>query len=180
MYILPRLCIFFKIFLGVFGYCHERYNETYMKLTYLTYETGIATFIQFVTLSFLNFINGVDSIVSGFRADDGDGFSNMLVTMIYVMLLVGWFAFLWVLGYAAQDRRSKRLAQVLIAAESLVALISAFNAKHHPSTLGLITSLIDLVLALWVIVLAFRLMRAGGGRVVAKRTGRTRARQRHR
>lgn len=78
-----------------------------------------------------------------------------------------WFGAIWILGAIAQERRSRRLAFVLMCAEGLVALVALFNAKHHTDALSLFTSVIDLFLALWIIVLALRLMRASGGRVTS-------------
>jgi hypothetical protein len=49
-----------------------------------------------------------------------------------------------------------------------------FNAKHHTDLLGLSTSVIDLFLAIWIIILATRLARAGGTRVAVKQRGRGR------
>jgi uncharacterized membrane protein len=143
---------------------------------WLTYETGIGTLIQFIALSLLNLATGANSVVTTCRHDGGDCVSNLIVSMIFYILVVGWFAFVSVLGYAAQDRRSKRLAQVLIIAEFCIAGLAFFNIKHRNGNdwLSLVTSLIDLVLAIWIITLAWRLMRADGGRVVS--TQRTRRR----
>jgi len=143
----------------------------------LTYQTGIATFIQFVTLSFLNIANGANSVVTTCRHDSTSCISNLIVSLIFFMLTVAWFAAVWLLGYTAQERRSRRLAQLLIAAEAFIALIAFFNARHHTDLLSLGTSLIDLALAFWIIFLAFRLMRAGGNRVVT-RGRRSRSRRR--
>ena len=134
----------------------------------LTYETGTATLIQFIALSLLNLANGANSVVTTCTREGSDCVSNLLVSIIFYILAVIWFGFLWVLGFAAQDRRSKRLAQVLIGAELFVVMIAYFNARHHSDFLSLATSVIDLVLASWVIFLAFRLMRAKGGRVVVR------------
>ena len=142
------------------------------------YQVGVITLAQFVSLSLLGIANGLNSIISTCKANEGDCASNTLVSLIFFLLTAGWFAFIWVLGYTAQERRSKRLAQVLICAETLIALVALFNAKHHTDLLGLGTSLIDLFLATWVIILAFRLMRADGGRVVVKHRGRRRAKSR--
>lgn len=144
----------------------------------LRYETGIATSAQFITMTVLNFVNAISASVSGCTNHNGDCVSNMLLSMMYFIVVAVWFGFLSVLGYAAQDKRSKRLAQVLIAAEVMVALVAAFDAKHHPDTLGLVTSLIDLAFAVWVITLAYRLMRSNGGRVVAPTTRRRRSKAR--
>lgn len=133
----------------------------------LTYKTGTATLIQFIFLSFLNLGNGANSIIANCRHHN-DCVVNVLTSVVFYILVVIWFGSLWVLGYIAQDRRSKRLAQLLICAEALVALVALFNAKHHTDALGLFTSAVDLVLALWIIILAFRLMRAGNSRVVSR------------
>jgi hypothetical protein len=133
----------------------------------LRYETGTATLIQFAVVTILGFINQIVSIISTCVKHDGDCVSNSLVSLILVILIAIWLGFISALGYAAQDKRSKRLAQFLIGAEGLNVMISLFNAKHFPNTLGLITSVIDCALAAWVIILAWRLMRADGGRIVS-------------
>lgn len=140
------------------------------------YETGAITLVQFIVLSLLGIANGLNSIVTTCHADGHDCISNLIVSLIFFIITATWFAFIWILGYTAQERRSKRLAQALIAAEAMIALIAYFNARHHTDWLSLLTSLIDLILAIWVITLAFRLMRAKGGRVVARQHGRRRRR----
>ncbi|MGC1176531.1 MAG: hypothetical protein WA843_00510 [Candidatus Saccharimonadales bacterium] len=140
------------------------------------YETAVATLVQFITLSLLGIANGVNSVVTTCHGDKGDCVSNLIVSLIFFILTALWFGAVWVLGYAAQERRSKRLAQLLICAEVLIAMAALFNARHHTDVLSLITSLVDLLLAVWIITLAFRLMRAGGGRVVSRQRGRARRR----
>jgi len=140
----------------------------------LKYETAVATLIQFILLSFLGIANGLNSVVTTCHKDGGDCISNLIVSTIFFILTAVFFAFIWILGYSAQERRSKRLAQLLICAEALIALIAFFNAKHHTDALSLITSLTDLCLAIWIITLAFRLMRANGGRVVSRQRPRRR------
>ena len=134
----------------------------------LTYETGTATLIQLIVLGLLNILTGIGSTIDACHKDT-DCLGSLLINFVFYVVLVVWFVALAVIGYAAQQRRSRRLAQLLIAAEGLVALVALFDVKHHQDVLGLITSLADLVLALWIILLAFRLMRAGEGRVVVKR-----------
>jgi hypothetical protein len=147
-----------------------------VKLLQLTYETGTGTLVQFIVLSLLNIATGAHSVVTTCQKDGGNCVSNLIVSMIFYMLVVGWFAFVWVLGYAAQDRRSKRLAQALIIAEFCIAMLAFFNIRHRNpgDVISLITSFVDLVLALWIMSLAFRLMRAKGGRVVSSQRTRRR------
>jgi purine-cytosine permease-like protein len=139
----------------------------------LKYQTSVATLVQFITLTLLGIANGLNSVVT--TCHDGQGcISNLIVSLIFFLLTAGWFAFIWVLGYTAQERRSRRLARVLIAAEALIALVALFNARHYTDWLSLFTSLVDILLAIWIVTLAFRLMRSGGGRIV------NRQRPRHR
>ncbi len=133
----------------------------------LTYETGLATLIQFIVLSLLGFANGLNSIVTTCRDSHGDCVSNLIVSLIFFLLTAGWFAIVWVVGYTAQDQRNRRMAQLLIAAEVVIILVALLNAKHYTDYLSLGTSLIDLILAVWIISLAWRLMRAGGNRIVS-------------
>jgi drug/metabolite transporter (DMT)-like permease len=143
----------------------------------LTYQTAVATLIQFITLSFLGIANGLNSIVTTCRHDGHDCTSNLIVSIIFFILTALWFGAVWILGTLAQERRSKRLALLLIGAELLIAMVAYFNARHHTDALGLATSLIDLALALWIITLALRLVRAKGERITSS-SGQRRRRQR--
>ncbi len=141
----------------------------------LTYQTAVATLIQFIVLGLLNIIGGIASIVTTWHHQGTDHISNLLASIIFFLLIVGWFGVLVALGYGAQERRNKRLAQVLIAAELLTLLVALFNiklaVKYNGSLLSLGTSIADVLLAAWVITLAFRLMKAGGRRItVASRS----------
>ena len=144
----------------------------------LTYETGTATLIQFITLSLLNILTGLDSVATTCRKEDGDCLGDFLISFIFYLLVVFWFGVVCVLGYGAQQRRSKLLARLLIAAEVMIAMVALFNIKLNlagsHSLLSLFTSIVDLILAIWIISLAFRLMKAGSGRVVAKQRPRRR------
>lgn len=133
----------------------------------LRYETGIAAMTQFLVMVLLNF---VAAIVGGIgtchdAASTYDCVSGVGIELFYVILLAGWFGFVWMLAYAAQDRRDHRLATILMGAEGMILIVSLFNAKHYPNILGLIISLIDASFAIWVIWLAFKLTRAKGGRI---------------
>jgi hypothetical protein len=141
----------------------------------LTYETAVATMIQFIVLTLLSIPNGLTSIISTCHNSSADCTSNAIVSLIFFLLTAAWFAILWVIGFFAQDRRSRLLAWALIGAESLVMIVTLFNIKHRTDALGLITSILDFGFAIWVIILAFRLSRAKGGRILAS----NRARNRH-
>ena len=144
----------------------------------LTYETGTATLIQFITLSLLNILTGLDSVASSCRKEGSDCLGDFFISFIFYLLVVLWFGAVCVLGYAAQQRRSKFLARLLIMAELLIALVAFINIKLNlggdNGWLSLFTSVADLILAIWIISLAFRLIRSGGGRVVTKQRTRRR------
>jgi hypothetical protein len=146
----------------------------------LTYETATATLIQFMVLGLLNIANSIYSIVTTCHHPGGDCVGNMFSSLIFYIFITGWFGVLCVLGYLAQDRRSRRLALLLIMAEAAVTLVALFNIKlnlkYHSGMLSLVTSFVDMVLAVWIINLAFRLMQAGAGRVGARQRARRRRR----
>jgi len=138
-----------------------------MEVVKLRYETGIATLIQFVTMTILNVGTGFVAIITGCRGGVSNCVVSAFTSVVFFMLIALWFGIVWGLGFMAQQRRSKHLAQLLICAEAMIALVALFNAKHHTDPLGLVTSLVDFALAIWVMYLAFRLIRANGARIVS-------------
>lgn len=138
----------------------------------LKYETGIATLIQFFTISLLSFVGNLGSIISTCRSKDGECVGNALPSMILFILTAGWFGLIWVVGFTAQDSRKKRLAQLLIAAEGVTILGSIAVLKFHAGIIGLAGSLFNIGLSLWIILLAYRLMKSRGGRIVVKQRAR--------
>lgn len=136
----------------------------------LTYETGIGAFIQFIILSLFILITQLGSSVTGCFKDGTDCITNTITSIIFFLLTAIVFGCIWLIGYAAQSRRSRRLARLLICIEGFIGLAALFSLKlnvRSRSVLGLIASFGVLVMAVWIITLAFRLMRSGGGRVVA-------------
>jgi hypothetical protein len=142
----------------------------------LRYETGIAAMAQFLVVVLLNFVGAIVSAIGSCHEATStySCVSDIGIDLFYVILLAGWFGFVWILAYAAQDRRDHRLATLLMGAEAMILVVSLFNAKHYPNILGLITSLIDAAFAVWVLWLAFRLTRAKGGRITATTKSRRR------
>jgi hypothetical protein len=139
----------------------------------LTYETGTATLIQFIVLGILNIATALQSIITTCTHSGGDCVSNLLSSVIYYILIVVWFGLILALGFAAQQGRNKHLAQTLICAELAVFIVAAYNIKldhlgFHNGILSLITSCIDVILSIWVMSLAFRLIRASGKRLVKR------------
>lgn len=139
----------------------------------LTYETGTATIIQLIVLAFLNIANMIYSIVSTCSHPGGDCVGNTLTSIVYYILIVIWFITIAGLGYMAQTKRSRRLTKILILAELAVFVVASYNIRlgieYHNGALSSFTSLVDVILAVWIITLAFRLLKAKGGRVVTRR-----------
>jgi len=140
----------------------------------LTYQTGIAALIHLGVITLFNVVNGVHSSAVQCTNGSSDCIGNVITSMLYFMLTTMWFAFLWILAAAAQDRRSRKLAFLLIGGEFMVFVVSLFNAQHHNNILGLTTSLVDATLAAWVAFLAFRLFLSGGARVTSSARSRRR------
>lgn len=132
----------------------------------LTYQTGIATTIQFITLTVLNFISGTVSSVDQCFGKGSGCAGDVVLQMGYFIVISIWFGALWLAGFAAQDRRSRRISQLLILAEGMVLIVGLFGLTHSKeNVLAAIISFVEIVSSAWVAWLAFRLMRAKGGRV---------------
>ncbi len=142
-------------------------------------EVGIITFVQFIVLALLSLANALNSIISTCFKASGQCIENMIPSIILFIMICAWFAYIWILGYTVQERRTRKLTALLVGSEFAVALLALFSVKHHNDWLSLWTSLIDLILAVWVMLLGVRIFLAGGGRVVSRhRVGRSRARHR--
>ena len=134
----------------------------------LKYETGIATTIQFIGLTALNFISAIYTSTNQCMKGSGSGscVSDIVLEVVYFLVITFWFGFLWMAGFATQDRRSKRIAQFLILAEGLVFLVGLYGiVKHRDSLIGILISLAEIFTSVWVAWLALRLILARGGRV---------------
>lgn len=140
----------------------------------ITYETGFATMIQLIILAFLNIAGTIDSIVTTCQNPNGDCVGNTLTSIIYYILIVLWFGFIAFLGYLAQTKRNKLFSRLLIMSEMAVTFIALINIylginSTHNNALNSLTSFLDLILSVWIISLAYRILKAKGGRVVLKR-----------
>jgi hypothetical protein len=137
----------------------------------LTYETAVATFIQFIISSLFILITQFGSAVTGCFKDRTDCVSNIIPSIIFFIVVSVFFGVIWLIGFAAQSRRSRRLAQLLILIEAGIGMLGLFSIKlnlHSHNVSGLVASIGIAILCAWVITLAYRLMRAGGGRVVPR------------
>lgn len=78
-----------------------------------------------------------------------------------------------VIGYAAEERRSRNLAFLLIAGQIATFGISYGFFGHPANWFGQLSALIVAVSAVWVSLLAWQLAKARGGRVVSRPRRRT-------
>lgn len=134
----------------------------------LKYETGIAATVQFIVMTIINFVNGVSGSVSQCLNGSSGCVGNIVLAALFFLAVTVWFGALWLAGFAAQDRRSRRIAEVLIVAEALVLLIGLYGLMHMSSIIGGVKSLAEVATSVWISWLAFRLIRAKGGRVRAR------------
>ena len=140
----------------------------------LTKKVGVATFIQFGVISLLSIPASLNSIVTTCSADKSDCLSNALTSVILYVLIVGWFGAVAATGYALQEKRKTWIGVVLIFAEFFIGFFAYINARGHTDPLSLVTSIVDIILAVWIAFLAFRVIRKRGGRVVTKHRVRNR------
>jgi hypothetical protein len=165
---LQYLLIFFNINVAL-----RLQKVHYNKHMRLTYETGTGTLIQFIVLGVLNIATALQSIITTCAHSGTSCVGNLLSSVIYYVLIVCWFGIILTLGFTAQQGRNKRLAQLLICAELAVFVVAGYNIKldhlgFHNGVLSLLTSCVDVVLSIWVMTLAYRLIKASGGRVVKR------------
>lgn len=135
----------------------------------LTYQTGITTFIQFLLLSFLTLGSQIISVVTTCRGTDGSCIGNLLTSTILYILVAVVFGCIWLIGLAAQGSRNKWLARLLICIEGAIAAVALFSVKlslsEHKNVLGTFFSFAIAALAVWTIIMAWRLTRSEGGRI---------------
>ena len=132
----------------------------------LKYETGIAATIQFIALTILDFISGVSTSVTQCVNGSGSCAGDVALAIFYFIVITVLFGILWLAGFAAQDRRSRRIAQALILAEGFVFLVGLYDfTKHRHSLIGSLISLVEIITSVWIAWLALRIILARGGRV---------------
>src|SRR5947209_5875547 len=112
----------------------------------LRYETGVATYVQFIVVSLLALVNQINStLVSCIHHDEC--ISNIIPNTGYFIVTAFVFGLIWMLGWFAQEKRSRWLALGLIGIELLAIKVAEHNAKHHTDILGLVSSIINIILA---------------------------------
>jgi hypothetical protein len=102
----------------------------------------------------------------------------MIVSLIFYLLTAGWFLIIVLLGWAAQKKRSRQFAVILIGFEFITLVVAGYiDFPHDTNVLAKGTSLLDALLSLWVMYLAFRVFLSGGKRIVKRQNVITRARK---
>lgn len=133
----------------------------------LTYQTAVATFIQFIAMVILGLVNSISSIVSTCQSNGSNCTSNMISTSVLFILTPVWFGMILACGYFAQKNRSNRLAAILIGFEVVTIVVAGhFNFPSEKGWLAKGTSLLDVFMGLVVIYLAVQVLLARGHRIV--------------
>lgn len=145
----------------------------------LTYQTAVASLVQFIVIMILGIPDNVINIVSTCHSDGSNCVSNMIATIIFYILTGAWFGIILLVAYAAQHRRSRQFAVILIGFEFITLVVAGYiDFRHDSNWLSKGTSLLDALLSLWVIYLAIRLFLTGNKRMVSKGNPIARARRR--
>ena len=136
-----------------------------------THQTAVISMVQFLTIMFLGIPNTLVNIIATCHSDSSNCVSNMIVTIIFYILTAGWFGIIMILGYTAQRKRSRQFAVILIGLEFITLVVAVYiDFPHDTNWLAKSTSLIDGLLSVWVMYLAFRLFIAGNKRIVRKKS----------
>lgn len=143
----------------------------------LQYQTATATFIQLAVMTLLIVIGGIKDVASNCE-NSMECVTNSFLWIIIIFILAGWYLTLFAIGYFAQERRSHRLARLLIAGELFTVFVALMLVKNPSSIYSGVSAGVALALGLWIILLAWRLNKARGGRITAKKHAAGRPRRR--
>jgi len=146
----------------------------------LKYETGVATLIQLIVLELLAIPIVFVEIISNCHGQSTQCSTNVFLSPVVFLLKAGLYGALAFVGYLAQDHRSHRLSWLLLLSELCLLPFSLFNLLHDTNYLTRLTSILGAIFAVWIALLAFRLARSKGGRIVKHATAAQRPRQRRR
>lgn len=135
----------------------------------LRYNTGQATIVQFIAVMLLGFVS---STISLFQAVDSEGSgsfaTNLLLTVFILILQALWLGFICVVGFAAQDKRNRSLALLLIGLEGINLAVAFMNIRHPGNPVAFLASLTHILIALYIIWLAYEIYRSRGKRIVSR------------
>jgi hypothetical protein len=131
----------------------------------IRYETAITTFAQLAVATLFVMLGGVFDTVKH-CTEASDCVANSFLWLIIVFMVAIWFIMLCSLGYLAQEKRSYKLARLLIAGELFTAFITFMLFSHPSSPISAIGALTVFGLSVWTIILAWRIYKARGSRIV--------------
>lgn len=144
----------------------------------MRYHTSLATFIQLAVMTLMVIVGGIIDVAKNCE-NSNECVTNSFLWIIIAFMLALWYFGLFGLGYLAQEKRSRRLTKLLIAAESFTAFVALMFLKNPSSVYSGIGAAVALFFALWIIFLAYRIHKAKGGRITTtKHSGSTRPRRR--
>lgn len=130
----------------------------------LRYQTATATFIQLAVMTLLVIVGGIMDVVKNCESS-AECVTNSFLWIIIAFMLACWYTALFAIGYFAQEKRSYKLARLLIAGELFTAFVALMLVKNPSSTYSRIGALVALCFAVWTIVLAYRIYKARGSRI---------------
>lgn len=135
----------------------------------LRYNTGQATIVQFIVVMLFGFItNAISLIQAAGREESGSFATNLLLSVVILIFQAVWLGFVCVVGFAAQDKRNRSVALLLIALEAASFTVALFNLSHPGNPVAFIASLTHMIIAAYVAWLAFEIYRARGKRIVSR------------
>lgn len=135
----------------------------------LRYNTGQATVLQFIVVMLFGFVTNTISIIQAMgREESGSFATNLLLTVVILIFQAVWLGFICVVGFAAQDKRNRSLALLLIALEAASFVVALFNLRHPGNAVAFVASLSHMIIAAYVAWLAFEIYRARGKRIVSR------------
>lgn len=145
----------------------------------IRYQTSTATFVQLAVMTLLVIMGGIADVAKNCE-NAAECLTNSFLWIVIAFIIACWYAVLFAIGYFAQEKRSYKLARILILGELFTAFVALMFLRTPSSLLGVITSGAAIVLAAWTIVLAWRIYKARGSRITtpAKRTSGQRPRRR--
>ena len=133
----------------------------------LRHQTSAATFTQLAVMTLLVIIGGVKDVASNCE-NASECVTNSFLWIIIIFMLAGWYVALFALGYFAQEKRSYKLARVLIAGELFTAFVALMFVRHPSSFYGGFSAFVALIFALATTVFAYRIYKARGSRITTK------------
>lgn len=140
-------------------------------------HTSLATFIQLAVMTLLVVVGGLMDVIKNCESSN-ECVTNSFLWIIIAFMLAIWYFGLFGLGYLTHEKRSRRLAKFLIAGELFTFFVALMFMKNPSSTYSAVGAGVALFFAAWIILLAWRVYKAKGGRITNTKATNTRPRRR--